>query len=71
MPRRSILSSAEKQSLLALPDTREELIRHYALSERGASKGPALWTWTRGPRPGPVVVPGESGGDSAGERLPR
>ena len=30
MPRRSILSAAERTSLLALPDTQDELIRHYA-----------------------------------------
>ncbi|VAK41689.1 Tn3-family transposase [Enterobacter hormaechei] len=29
MPRRSILSAAERESLLALPDTKDELIRHY------------------------------------------
>lgn len=33
MPRRSILSTAEPVSLLALPDTEEELIRHYIFSE--------------------------------------
>jgi TnpA family transposase len=33
MPRRSILSTAEKESLLAIPDARDELIRHYTLSE--------------------------------------
>ena len=33
MPRRSILSAAERQSLLALPDSRDELIRRYTLSE--------------------------------------
>ncbi len=31
MPRRSILSAAERESLLALPDTKDELIRHYTL----------------------------------------
>ncbi len=46
MPRRSILSSAERGSLLALPDTRDELIRHYTLSETDLSiirqrRGPA------------------------------
>ncbi len=34
MPRRSILSAAERESLLALPDTKDELIRHYTFSER-------------------------------------
>lgn len=33
MPRRSILSTAERASLLALPDTEDELIRHYSLGE--------------------------------------
>lgn len=33
MPRRSILSAAERESLLALPDTKDELIRHYTFSE--------------------------------------
>ncbi len=33
MPRRSILSAAERESLLALPDTRDDLIRRYTLSE--------------------------------------
>ena len=33
MPRRSILSAAERQSLLALPDTKDELIRHYTFNE--------------------------------------
>lgn len=33
MPRRSILSAAERDSLLALPDTQDELIRHYTFNE--------------------------------------
>ena len=33
MPRRSILSAAERESLLALPDTQDELIRHSTFSE--------------------------------------
>ena len=33
MPRRSILSASERESLLALPDTEDELIRHYTFSE--------------------------------------
>ena len=33
MPRRSILSAAERESLLALPATNDELIRHYTFSE--------------------------------------
>ncbi|MDF8786421.1 hypothetical protein OU622_23340 [Escherichia coli] len=34
MPRRSILSAAERESLLALPDTKDELIRHYTFIDR-------------------------------------
>ncbi|MFK0380239.1 Tn3 family transposase [Pandoraea sp. NPDC090278] len=46
MPRRSILSAAERESLLALPEAKEELIRHYTFSERDLSiirqrRGPA------------------------------
>ena len=46
MPRRSILSAAERESLPALPDTKAELIRHYTFSERDRSiirqrRGPA------------------------------
>ena len=37
MPRRSILSTAERISLLALPDTADELIRHYTFSETDLS----------------------------------
>ena len=37
MPRRSILSAAERESLLAFPDTEEELIRHYTFSETDLS----------------------------------
>ena len=33
MPRRSILSATERDSLFTLPDTREELIRHYTFNE--------------------------------------
>lgn len=33
MPRRSILSANDRASLLALPDTRDEIIRHYTFSE--------------------------------------
>ena len=33
MPRRSILSTADRINLLALPDTADELIRHYTFSE--------------------------------------
>ena len=47
MPRRSILSAAERESLLALPDTKDELIRHYTFSETDLSiirqrRGPAI-----------------------------
>lgn len=46
MPRRSILSVTERESLLALPDTKDELIRYYTLSETDLSiirqrRGPA------------------------------
>jgi TnpA family transposase len=37
MPRRSILSASESESLLALPDTKDELIRHYTFSESDLS----------------------------------
>ena len=33
MPRRSILSLAERESLLALPDSQDEMIRHYSFGE--------------------------------------
>jgi hypothetical protein len=33
LPRRSILSAAERESLLALPDTNDDLIRYYTFSE--------------------------------------
>ena len=47
MPRRSILSFAERESLLALPDTKDELIRHYTFSDTDLSvirqrRGPAI-----------------------------
>jgi TnpA family transposase len=37
MPRRSILSAAERQSLLALPDNHAYPIRYYTLSESDLS----------------------------------
>jgi hypothetical protein len=37
MPRRSILSASEKQSLIALPDNQAEFIRCYSLSEADIS----------------------------------
>ena len=37
MSRRSILSTTERESLLALPDTEDELIRHYTFSEADLS----------------------------------
>nr|WP_185095871.1 DUF4158 domain-containing protein [Klebsiella pneumoniae] len=48
MPRRSILSAAERESLLALPDTKDELIRHYTFSESDLSiirqrRGPVVF----------------------------
>ena len=33
MPRRSILSSAVRDSLFVLPDTQDEIIRYYTLTE--------------------------------------
>jgi len=46
MPRRSILSATERENLLALPDTKDDLIRLYAFSETDLSvirqrRGPA------------------------------
>ena len=37
MPRQSILSITEKQSLIALPDNQAEFIRHYSFSESDLS----------------------------------
>lgn len=37
LPRRSILSSAERESLLAVPGAKDELIRHYMLNEADLS----------------------------------
>jgi TnpA family transposase len=37
MPRRSILSTSERNSLLAVPDTDDELIRHYTFGETDLS----------------------------------
>jgi TnpA family transposase len=37
MPRRAVLSVAERENLLALPDTKEDLIRYYTLSETDLS----------------------------------
>jgi hypothetical protein len=37
MPRRSILSPAERESLRALPDTTEDLMRYYTFSETDLS----------------------------------
>lgn len=37
MPRRSILSVAERESLLSLPASQDDLIRHYSLSESDLS----------------------------------
>ncbi|HNF92590.1 MAG TPA: Tn3 family transposase [Accumulibacter sp.] len=46
MPRRSILSESERQSLVALPENQDDLIRHYTFSETDLSlirqrRGPA------------------------------
>jgi TnpA family transposase len=37
MPRRSILTATEKESLITIPETEEELIRYYTLSETDLS----------------------------------
>lgn len=37
MPRRSILSGAERENLLSLPDSRDDLIRYYTFSESDLS----------------------------------
>ena len=37
MPRRSILSAAERDGLLALPDSDDELIRKYTFSQADLS----------------------------------
>ena len=37
MSRRSILTTQERQSLLALPDNQADFIRHYSLSESDIS----------------------------------
>ena len=46
MPRRSILSATERESLLALPDAKDDLIRYYTFSDTDLSiirqrRGPA------------------------------
>jgi len=37
MPRRSLLSAAERESLLAMPDTKDDLIRHYTFNDTDLS----------------------------------
>lgn len=37
MPRRSILSATERESLLALPDAKDELIRLYTFNDADLS----------------------------------
>ena len=37
MPRRSTLSATERESLLTLPDAKDELIRHYTFNETDLS----------------------------------
>lgn len=37
MPRRSIFSTAEREILLTLPDTKEDLIRDYTFSDTDLS----------------------------------
>ena len=38
MPRRSILSAAERENLLALPGAQDELIRYYTFSEENRGR---------------------------------
>lgn len=62
MPRRSILSAAERESLLALPDTKDELIRHYTFSESDLSikrRDNGKTTWLAWLRQSPVNRLGE------------
>jgi hypothetical protein len=33
MPRRTVLSATERETLLAFPDSEDELIRHYTFNE--------------------------------------
>ena len=33
MPRRTVLSNTERESLLSFPDSEDELIRHYTFNE--------------------------------------
>lgn len=70
MPRRSILSAAERESLLALPDTKDELIRHYTFSESDLSiirqrRGPA----NRCPGPDCFAMPAFLVDEPSGARL--
>ncbi|NNF96427.1 MAG: hypothetical protein HKM94_05820 [Halobacteria archaeon] len=44
MPSRSVLSAAEYDSLLALPNTMNDLIRYYAFSDTDLSNNRALQT---------------------------
>ena len=37
MPRRLILSAIERENLLALPDAKDDLIRHYTFNETDLS----------------------------------
>lgn len=37
MPRRSILTTAEKESLMAIPENEEDLIRYYTFSDTDIS----------------------------------
>ncbi|WP_122236051.1 DUF4158 domain-containing protein, partial [Pseudomonas savastanoi] len=37
MPRRLILSASERDTLLALPDTQDDLIRYYTFNESDLS----------------------------------
>ena len=52
MPRRSILSAVERESLLALPDSKDDLIRHYRFSDAD----PAIIRQRRGEAQAPRVT---------------
>jgi hypothetical protein len=45
MPRRSILSVIERDSLLAIPDTQDDLIRLYTFSEHDLSIAARQINW--------------------------
>lgn len=66
MPRRSILSAAERDSLLALHDTQDELIRNYTFSEPDLCRGAVVLTAL--PRSGPATRRGSANAPAAMDR---